>query len=38
MKKTAVFINIGRGENVDEDALVVALKEGQIAGALLDVA
>jgi phosphoglycerate dehydrogenase-like enzyme len=38
MKKTAYFINISRGELVDEKALVSALKEGWIAGAGLDVA
>ncbi len=37
MKKTAYFINISRGELVEETALVQALKEGWIAGAGLDV-
>ncbi|MBW2065368.1 MAG: D-2-hydroxyacid dehydrogenase [Deltaproteobacteria bacterium] len=37
MKTTAFFINIGRGETVDEEALVDALKKGKIAGAGLDV-
>jgi phosphoglycerate dehydrogenase-like enzyme len=37
MKPTAFLINIGRGEIVDEDALVDALKTGKIAGAALDV-
>ena len=37
MKKDAVFINIGRGHSVDEDALVKALKEKTIGGAFLDV-
>lgn len=37
MKKTAVFLNLSRGETVDEDALIAALKRGQIAGAGLDV-
>ena len=37
MKKTAYFINISRGELVEEGALVQALKEGWIAGAGLDV-
>jgi phosphoglycerate dehydrogenase-like enzyme len=36
-KKSAVFINIGRGALVDEDALVTALNEQNIAGAGLDV-
>jgi phosphoglycerate dehydrogenase-like enzyme len=37
MDDTAVFINVGRGDTVDTDALVTALREGQIAGAGLDV-
>lgn len=37
MKKTAVLINIGRGGSVDEKELVIALKEGKLAGAGLDV-
>ena len=37
MKPTAFFINIGRGETVDEEALVSLLKAGKIAGAALDV-
>lgn len=37
MKPTAYFINVGRGETVDEDALVEALRKGAIAGAGLDV-
>ncbi len=37
MKPTAYFINIARGEIVDESALIKALKEGRIAGAGLDV-
>ncbi|MGM0899759.1 MAG: D-2-hydroxyacid dehydrogenase [Bacillota bacterium] len=37
MKKTAFFINIGRGPIVDEGALITALIEEQIAGAGLDV-
>lgn len=36
-KPTAYFINIGRGRTVDTDALTVALREGRIAGAGLDV-
>jgi D-2-hydroxyacid dehydrogenase (NADP+) len=37
MKPTAFFLNIGRGETVDEAALIQALKEKKIAGAALDV-
>ncbi|RFU61184.1 D-2-hydroxyacid dehydrogenase [Bacillus sp. V59.32b] len=37
MKKTAFFINIGRGETVVEKELIDALKNGEIAGAGLDV-
>ncbi len=37
MKPGAVFVNIARGEEVDEDALVDALRRGHIRGALLDV-
>ena len=37
MKRTAWFINVGRGGTVDEAALIKALQEGWIAGAALDV-
>ncbi|XP_055434528.1 glyoxylate reductase/hydroxypyruvate reductase isoform X1 [Bubalus kerabau] len=37
MKKTAVFVNISRGEVVDQDDLYQALASGQIAAAGLDV-
>jgi phosphoglycerate dehydrogenase-like enzyme len=37
MKPTTVLLNTSRGPVVDEEALVEALKEGQIAGAGLDV-
>jgi phosphoglycerate dehydrogenase-like enzyme len=33
----AVFINVGRGNAVDEPALATALKEGKLAAAVLDV-
>lgn len=37
MKRTAYLINIGRGNVVQEPALVAALQEGKLAGAALDV-
>ncbi len=37
MKPSAVFINVGRGKTVDEEALVEALQEKRIRGAALDV-
>lgn len=37
MKRTAIFVNTGRGPTVDEPALVKALQEGWIAAAGLDV-
>ncbi|HXH84867.1 MAG TPA: C-terminal binding protein [Candidatus Tectomicrobia bacterium] len=37
MKRTALFVNTGRGATVDERALIRALQEGWIAGAGLDV-
>ena len=37
MKEDAVFINVGRGPTVDEQALVRALQQGQIKHAVLDV-
>ena len=37
MKKSAVFINTGRGATVDEEALIKALQEGWISHAALDV-
>lgn len=37
MKPTSIIINVGRGEVIDETALVNALSDGKIAGAGLDV-
>nr|WP_249790370.1 NAD(P)-dependent oxidoreductase [Bradyrhizobium yuanmingense] len=37
MQKHAVFINLSRGNLVDESALARALREGRIAGAAMDV-
>ncbi|MDS9473093.1 D-glycerate dehydrogenase [Sporosarcina pasteurii] len=37
MKKSAVFINVSRGQTVDEQALIRALKNGEILAAGLDV-
>ena len=36
MKPGSVFINVGRGQTVDEDALVEALRSGHLGGAALD--
>jgi phosphoglycerate dehydrogenase-like enzyme len=38
MKPKSYFINIGRGTQVDQNALIAALTEKRIAGAALDVA
>lgn len=37
MKPEAVLVNVARGECVDQDALIAALKDKTIAGAFLDV-
>ncbi len=37
MKPTSIFINISRGDTVDEKAMLAALQNGEIAGAGLDV-
>jgi D-2-hydroxyacid dehydrogenase (NADP+) len=37
MPDSSVLINVGRGEQVDEDALIRALTDGTIRGAVLDV-
>jgi phosphoglycerate dehydrogenase-like enzyme len=37
MRKTATFVNVGRGPSVVEDDLAEAIKTGTISGAILDV-
>jgi phosphoglycerate dehydrogenase-like enzyme len=37
MKPDALLINVGRGAVIDDDALIEILKQGRIAGAVLDV-
>jgi phosphoglycerate dehydrogenase-like enzyme len=37
MKRSACLLNVARGDVVDQDALIAALKDGTIAGAALDV-
>jgi phosphoglycerate dehydrogenase-like enzyme len=37
LKPTAILVNIARGQVIDEDALIAALRDGRIAGAALDV-
>jgi glyoxylate/hydroxypyruvate reductase len=37
MKKSALFVNVGRGSLVDELALIEALKQSRLGGAVLDV-
>jgi len=37
LPRTAIVVNVGRGEVIDEAALVAALQSGTVAGAALDV-
>jgi phosphoglycerate dehydrogenase-like enzyme len=37
MKQGAILVNVARGEVIDEDAVAAALKEGRLAGAVIDV-
>lgn len=37
MKKGALFLNVGRGQSVDTEALIAALDSGILSGAALDV-
>ena len=37
MRRGARFVNVGRGELVEEDSLIAALRNGHLAGAALDV-
>ncbi len=37
MKPTAAILNIARGDVIDQDALVAALRDGRLGGAALDV-
>ncbi len=37
VKQTAIIVNVGRGSLIDEDALACMLKNGSIAGTVLDV-
>lgn len=37
MKKSAILVNVGRGNSIDQTALIEALETGDLAGAALDV-
>jgi len=37
LRPDSIFVNVGRGNTVDEEALIIALEEERLAGAILDV-
>lgn len=38
MKPGSIFLNVGRGKTVEQEALIRALQQGHLSGAMLDVA